>query len=147
MDVIKCSGALFYAQSTKRFLFLQKAEGKHSRVWGIVGGTNHSEETAWEGLKREIVEELGSLPKISKTIPLETFVSNDEQFHFYTYLCIVKEEFIPILSNEHVGWAWSAIDSAPKPLHSGLKNTLANKVNRLKLETVFEMIDLLDQPL
>ena len=147
MNIIKCSGAIFYSLSTKRFLFLQKAEGKNSRVWGIVGGANLSEESAWEGLKREINEEIGFLPDITKTIPLETFVSNDELFHFYTYLCIVKDEFIPTLSKEHSGWAWSLIDAAPKPLHSGLKNTLANKVNRLKLETVFEMIDLLDQRL
>jgi ADP-ribose pyrophosphatase YjhB (NUDIX family) len=76
-DRIKCSGALFYAKSTGRILLLQKARGKHSGTWGLVGGTNELSETPWEGLKREIRAEIGTFPDIKKSIPLETFVSND----------------------------------------------------------------------
>lgn len=142
-DQIVCSGALFYAKSTRRFLLLQKAEGKHASTWGLVGGTNMEGETAWQGLQREIQEEIGFLPSIIKTLPIETFVSNDTVFNFHTYLCVVDSEFIPSLSPEHTGWAWSTIDGAPKPLHQGLRSSFSNKNIRNKLQTVFDIIDLI----
>jgi 8-oxo-dGTP pyrophosphatase MutT (NUDIX family) len=140
---IVCSGALFYAKSTRRFLLLQKAHGKHEGTWGLVGGTNITGETPWQGLQREITEEIGSLPDIKKTIPLETFVSNDTVFNFHTYLCVVDAEFIPVLSDEHQGWAWATIDRAPKPLHQGLRNSFSSKTIRTKLQTVFDLVDLI----
>lgn len=142
-ESIVCSGALFYAKSTRRFLLLQKAHGKHEGTWGLVGGTNISGETPWQGLQREIQEEIGILPTILKTIPLETFVSNDRVFNFHTYMCVIGEEFVPILSDEHQGWAWATIDRAPKPLHQGLRNSFGSKIIRTKLQTVFDLVDLI----
>jgi 8-oxo-dGTP pyrophosphatase MutT (NUDIX family) len=142
-DRIVCSGALFYAKSTRRFLLLQKAQGKHSGTWGLVGGTNLQNENPWQGLQREVAEEIGSNPAVIKTIPIETFVSNDKVFNFHTYLCVVQDEFIPILSKEHCAWAWSTIDFAPKPLHQGLRNSFSSKTIRTKLQTVFDIIDLI----
>jgi len=142
-DPIVCSGALFYAKTTGRFLLLQKAEGKHAGTWGLVGGTNVIGETPWQGLQREITEEIGSIPKIIKTLPLETFVSNDRVFNFHTYLCVIETEFVPILSDEHSAWAWSTVDRAPKPLHQGLRNSFSSKTIRTKLQTVFDVVDLM----
>ena len=143
MSDIVCSGALFYALNSKRFLFLHRARGKQGNMWGLVGGTNEGAETPWEGLKREIVEEIGSV-EIKKTIPLETFISNDNKFSFHTYLCVVKEDFIPVLNEEHDGYAWVSFSQWPKPLHHGLRNTLQNKNNLAKLQTVFQVIDLIN---
>jgi 8-oxo-dGTP pyrophosphatase MutT (NUDIX family) len=142
-DHIVCSGALFYAKNTRRFLLLQKAVGKHTGTWGLVGGTNIEGESAWQGLQREIVEEIGHFPTILKTIPLETFVSNDSVFNFHTYLCVIESEFIPTLSSEHSGWAWATVDRAPKPLHQGLRSSFGNKTIRTKLQTVFEIVELI----
>lgn len=142
-DRIVCSGALFYAKSTRRFLLLQKSNGKHSGTWGLVGGTNFQNENPWQGLQREISEEVGVTPTVIKTIPLETFVSNDKVFNFHTYLCVIEKEFIPTLSEEHIAYAWANIDYAPKPLHQGLRNSFTNKTIRTKLQTVFDIIDLI----
>lgn len=142
-EQIVCSGALFYAKTTKRILLLQKTEGKHSGTWGLVGGTNVEGETAWQGLQREIQEEIGFLPEIKKTLPLETFVSNDSIFNFHTYLCVVKDEFIPQISVEHQGWAWCTVDAAPKPLHQGLKSSFNNRIVKAKLQTVFDIVELI----
>ena len=139
---IVCSGALFYTLKTKRFLLLYRKSSKRSEQWGIVGGTNEAEETPWIGLKREIEEEIGFLPEIKKTIPLETFISSDAHFQFHTYLCVIEEEFIPQLNCEHDGYAWVGFNNWPKPLHQGLRNTLSSKINRAKLETVFKMVEL-----
>lgn len=140
---IICSGALFYSRNTKRVLLLQKSHGKHQGTWGLVGGTNIEGETAWQGLLREVEEEIGFVPEILKTVPLETFVSNDKVFNFHTYLCVVDKEFIPHLSDEHYGWAWSGIDNTPKPLHQGLKNSFTNRVIKTKLQTIFDMLELI----
>ena len=145
MNKIVCSGALFYALDTKRFLFLHRAGGKTAGTWGLVGGGTEDGETPFEGLTREIQEEVGNLPKFVKTIPLETFVSNDEKFNFHTYLVVIKEEFLPKLNDEHNGYAWTMFGNWPKTLHQGLRNTLQNKTNLAKLETVFQVIDLLEE--
>ena len=145
MSKIVCSGALFYALDTKRFLFLHRANGKTSGTWGLVGGGNELGESPFEGLTREIQEEVGDLPKFVKTIPLETFVSNDEKFNFHTYLVVIKDEFLPILNDEHSGYAWVSFGKWPMALHQGLRNTLQNKTNLTKLETVFQVIDLLEE--
>ena len=143
MTDIICSGALLYSLDTRRFLFLHRANGKNKDVWGLVGGTNEDGETPWIALQREIEEEIGSI-NIKKTIPLETFVSNDTRFSFHTYLCVVEKEFLPALNSEHNGYAWVEFGNWPKPMHYGLRNTLNKKVNLSKLKTVFDVIDLLD---
>lgn len=140
---ITCSGALFYAKKTGRILLVQKARGKHQGTWGLVGGTNEFKETPWQGLQREIIEEIGTLPKIIKTIPIETFVSNDSVFHFHTYLCVINEEFVPVLSEEHFAYSWSTIEYTPRPLHQGLKNSFNNKIVKTKLQTIFDIIGLI----
>lgn len=139
-EKIVCSGALFYALETERFLLLHRANGKRNNMWGLVGGTNEDKETPWQALQREIKEEIGTLPKIKKTIPLETFISNDEKFLFHTYLCIIEKEFLPVLNSEHNGYAWVTLGKWPKPLHYGLRNTLTSKTNLTKLDTVFKLI-------
>jgi ADP-ribose pyrophosphatase YjhB (NUDIX family) len=136
--IIGC-GALFYTLDTQRFLLLHRTQSKQNHVWGLVGGTTTTDSNAWEGLKREIKEEIGD-QKIIKTIPMETFISNDENFLYHTYLCLVKNEFIPKLNKEHDGYSWVTFGRWPKPLHQGLRKTLQNKTNQTKLETVFKMV-------
>jgi len=124
---------------------LHRRNGKHNNLWGLVGGTNEGAETPWEGLQREITEEIGEIPTITKTMPLETFVSTDSRFLFHTYLCVIDNEFIPCLNEEHDGYAWVSFGHWPKPLHHGLRNTLQSKISLNKLQTVFQVIDLLDK--
>lgn len=140
---IVCSGALFFTIKTNRFLFLHRANTKRENVWGLVGGTNESSETPFQGLTREITEEIGFLPKILKTIPLETFVSNDAHFVYHTYICVIEDEFIPQLNYEHNGYAWVSYKKWPVPLHGGLRKTLGNKINNIKIDTMINFCDLL----
>jgi len=138
---IECSGALICAKSTKRFLLLQKRDGKHSGKWVLVGGTHITGESVIKGLHREIEEELGQFPEIKKTIPLERFVSHDSLFNFHTYFCVVDNEFIPKLSNEHIAWGWFDIEHFPKPVHKGLDLSLRNKIIQTKIQTIIDIID------
>ena len=139
-DNIICSGALFYSTSTKRFLFLQRTDSKTKGMWGLVGGRMKYTESAFEGLKREIKEEVGITPKFKKVIPLEMFTSNDEKFFFHTYLIAIETEFLPKLNDEHSGYCWTAFECWHKNLHMGLKNTLNNKAIKGKLQTILDLI-------
>jgi len=142
LNQIVCSGGLFLAEDTKRFLFLLRTQGKTAGTWGLVGGKKEpSDSTAYEALNREIHEEVGLTPTIKKTIPLELFTSNDENFQYNTYVLIVGKEFLPKLNEEHAGYAWCNYDKWPKPLHQGVKNTLNSKVIRAKLELLLDLID------
>jgi ADP-ribose pyrophosphatase YjhB (NUDIX family) len=142
MKEIICSGALIYSLTSKRFLFLYREKSKQHHLWGLVGGMNEETETPWTALQREIVEEIGAT-EILKSIPLETFISNDEKFLFHTYLCVVQNEFIPKLNEEHSGYAWVEFGKWPLPLHNGLKNTLSNKINKHKLKTIIQVMHLI----
>jgi len=139
MSEITASGCLFYAKSTKRFLFLNRLQ-KQKGTWGMVGGSTHDTETPWQGLQREIIEEIGFQPTISKTIPLELFVSKDTRFKFHTFVCVVDTEFVPKLNVEHSGYAWVSVNAWPLPLHEGVKKTLQNKQIETKLQTILDLI-------
>lgn len=139
-NTIICSGGLFLAKNTKRFLFLQRTQKKTAGTWGLVGGKKESvDETLIDALNREISEELGARI-IEKIIPLELFTNSDSSFQYNTYILITPEEFIPVLNNEHSGYAWVSFDNWPKPLHRGVKNSFTNRINKLKLKLLLDLL-------
>jgi len=141
LNQIVCSGGLFLAKETGRFLFLLRSQGKTAGTWGFVGGKKEPNDiTPYDALTREIQEEVGKTPTIKKIIPLELFVSNDQNFQYNTYVLLVDREFIPILNEEHSGYAWSNYDSYPKPLHQAVKSSLSNKIIKAKLEILLDLI-------
>ena len=141
LNQIICSGGIFLAKDTKRFLFLLRTQGKTAGTWGLVGGRKEPTDiTAYDALTREIQEEVGKIPTIRKTIPLELFVSNDQHFQYNTYVLLVDREFIPVLNEEHAGYAWCDYDNFPKPLHQGVKNSFSNKIIKAKIELLLDLI-------
>jgi 8-oxo-dGTP pyrophosphatase MutT (NUDIX family) len=140
LNQIICSGGLFLAKDTKRFLFLSRTQGKTAGTWGLVGGRKEpSDLTPVDVLKREIEEEIGKSPAIKKIIPLELFISSDQHFQYNTYVLLVDKEFIPVLNEEHSGYAWCEYNAWPKPLHQGVKNSFNNKIIRAKLELLLDL--------
>ena len=141
LNQIICSGGIFLAKDTKRFLFLLRTQGKTAGTWGLVGGRKEPTDiTAYDALTREIQEEVGKIPTIRKTIPLELFVSNDQHFQYNTYVLLVDREFIPTLNEEHAGYSWCDYDNFPKPLHQGVKNSFSNKIIKAKIELLLDLI-------
>ena len=139
---IVCSGGLFLAKDTKRFLLLHRTQKKTSGTWGLVGGKKEPTDlTPVDALTREVQEEVGKVPTFKKIIPLELFISNDQHFQYNTYVIVVEKEFIPTLNFEHSGYAWCSFDQWPRPLHQGVKNSLSNKINRAKLELLLDLLD------
>ena len=142
LNQIVCSGGLFIAKDTHRFLLLLRNQGKTSGTWGLVGGKKEPADlTVIDALTREIQEEVGNTPAIKKVIPLELFTSNYQNFQYNTYALIVDKEFIPDLNEEHSGYAWCSYDNWPKPLHQGVKNSLNSKTIKAKIEILLELLD------
>ena len=139
--MIVCSGGIFLAKNTRRFLLLLRTQGKTAGTWGLAGGKKEpADVTPHDALLREISEELGFLPDIVKTVPLELYSSKDELFSYHTYVILVDNEFVPKLNEEHCGYAWVELNSWPKPLHNGLKNALNSKTIKGKLQTILDVI-------
>ena len=129
-------GALIYARSTNRYLFLLRNKSKHAGSWGIVGGKVDAGETVMQGLIREIQEEIGVDYSNNKFIPLETFTADNRKFVYYTFLVSVDAEFVPTLNDEHRGYCWVELDDYPKPLHPGLWRSFSFDIVRKKIRTL-----------
>ena len=130
------AGVFFYSTSTNRFLFLLRNDEKNPGNWGIPGGKIEKDETLYEGIERECLEEIGFFPQEPKLIPIQKFVNNN--FTYHTFFCELREELIPRLNDEHIGYAWVETGSYPKPLHPGLFNTINFDVVQDKLKSLIK---------
>ena len=71
-----------------------------------------------------------------KLIPIQKFTNGN--FVYNTFFCQVKEEFIPVLNDEHLGYAWVEHGLYPKPLHPGLFSTVNIDIVIEKLEALIK---------
>lgn len=129
-------GALIYAKSTNRYLFLLRNKAKQPGHWGIAGGKIDPGETVIQALVREIQEEIGRDFNNKKFIPLETFTADNQKFVYYTFLVSVEHEFIPTLNDEHRGYCWVELNDYPKPLHPGLWRSFNFEIVKKKIKTL-----------
>jgi len=125
------AGIFFYSNVTKRFLYLLRNDSKNFS-WSIPGGKLEKDESLLEGLERECIEEIGYFPINAKLIPIQKFVN--QTFTYHTFFCNVDSEFIPLLNNEHCGYAWVGDGQYPRPLHPGLFSTVNIDVVQEKLD-------------
>jgi 8-oxo-dGTP pyrophosphatase MutT (NUDIX family) len=128
------AGIFFYSSSTNRFLYLLRSDRTPS--WSIPGGKLEQNETLFEGLYRECIEEIGYFPESAKLIPIQKFINNT--FTYHTFFCKIEKEFIPMLNDEHIGYAWVGDSQFPKPLHPGLFSTVNIDLVQEKLNALIE---------
>ncbi len=128
------AGIFFYCTTTDRFLYLMRSDANFA--WGVPGGKIEENETLLEGLQRESVEEIGYFPKDAKLIPIQKFVN--KTFTYHTFFCSVDDEFIPVLNDEHIGYAWVGENQHPKPMHPGLFSTINIDIVKEKLKNLTE---------
>lgn len=126
-------GLFFYCKSTNRYLYLLRTDYK-SPSWSIPGGKVENDETLFAALQRECNEEIGYDITSLKLIPIQQFVNYN--FTYHTFFSEVIDEFIPILNDEHCGYAWVGSSMYPKPLHPGLFNTINFDIVKEKLKLI-----------
>ena len=139
------AGIFFYSKSTARSLYLLRNETKNP-TWSIPGGKIEKNETLLVGLKRECIEEIQYWDDDFKLVPVQKFVNNT--FAYHTFFCEIENEFVPILNDEHCGYAWVGGDRYPKLLHPGLFSTIqidnvAEKLSSLKNRSYNTLTDVL----
>ena len=134
--IVSAVGIWFYAQSTSRYLYLMRNDLKHPDNWGLPGGKQEAGESLLQTLERECCEELGSMPQYVKLVPLEKFTSADGGFEYNTFFCVVEDEFIPVLNDEHNGYAWLSAGVTLRPIHPGLYSTINFDAVRSKIAVI-----------
>lgn len=129
-------GTLIVSTKTKRVLLNLRAQHKtHSMSWALFGGMIEEGEQPKEALLRELREEMGFDPEIEKIYPFDIYTSKDGHFKYYSFVCIVSEEFNPILNAESCGYCWINLGDWPKPMHQGAKISFCNTkaIDKIKL--------------
>ncbi len=129
-------GVWFYAYNTQRYLYLMRNDPKHPFHWGLPGGKVEDNETLLDAITRECSEEIGGIPEYIKLVPIEQYTGPNNHFVYHTFFCLVSDEFVPVLNDEHLGYAWLDRGVIPKPLHPGLWATINVEDIYTKIETV-----------
>lgn len=129
-------GALFVSYKTRRALLNLRAPHKtHAMCWALFGGMVEANEQPKDALLRELMEEMNFVPDIEKIYPFDTYQSKDAHFSYYSFVCVVEDEFIPILNYESCGYCWIDIGKWPSNMHQGARISFCNlkAVDRLNM--------------
>jgi 8-oxo-dGTP pyrophosphatase MutT (NUDIX family) len=128
------AGMFVLCYKTGRHLLLKRrCDVKYAGYWGSPGGSfDDVDENPKVTALREFKEETGYCGKmhISKE-PL--LVERSNHIDFYTYLCVVPEEFIPnlkgemVIGQEHDNYAWFKLDILSKKIMPTTIEILNNK--------------------
>jgi 8-oxo-dGTP pyrophosphatase MutT (NUDIX family) len=89
-----------------------------------------------EALLRELSEEMGFVPDIEKIYPFDVYHSKDSHFRYYSFVCVVEEEFLPELNDESCGYCWVNLGQWPKPMHQGAKVSFCNEKSEDKIKSI-----------
>ena len=133
------SGCLIICKRTDRFLLIQRSNYVASpSTWGLPGGKVEDGEDPLHAARRETMEEIGF--DIGSN-PIKLRYTNDShapRFRFYTYACIVDDEFSPTLNWESTDHRWCNLDDFPEPLHWGVQQMIAYDLSAEALKKFIE---------
>jgi 8-oxo-dGTP diphosphatase len=137
--MISASGGCFLAINTGRIMLQQRSKHvSHPYTWSFWGGKAEDDERPIETLIRECKEEIGDLPAIEKIYPIHTFLSEDNNFTYHTFVITVYEEFVPKTNIESSGYSWVQLENYPEPLHKGAKIVLEKSDIVDKIKTIWD---------
>jgi len=138
--MVTAAGVVFLALDTGRCLLqLRNSDKRYKHTWGFFGGMIEKGETPFEALQRELQEEIGMVPEMTKLNPIDIYESRDKHFYYYSFVAVVEKEFIPTLNQESAGYAWVDIGNWPQPLHQGSKVTLLKNNGTDKIKRILKV--------
>lgn len=118
--MIIAAGILITAPSGKVLFLKRSGVGDYAGSWSLPGGKVEADESLDAAALRETVEETGTDLAKSPLTFLTRRVSDGVDFTTFAASC--AEEFTPVLSDEHVSFAWmTPADALSEPLmHPGV---------------------------
>lgn len=131
------AGILYVAPDGDVLLLRRSStETNYAGHWALPGGKGEEGETPEQTADREAREEMGPLIPESAT-PMKLLDSRvtPTRMAFHTFAQAVPEKFVPVLNEEHSGYAWSPFDQLPGPIHPAVKSTLDDRLGTNGLET------------
>jgi ADP-ribose pyrophosphatase YjhB (NUDIX family) len=132
-------GTIFVSTKTRRILLNLRAPYKtHAMCWSLWGGMMEEGEQPQPALMRELEEEMGAVPDIERVYPFDVYQSKDKHFKYYSFVCIVEEEFVPVLNQESCGYCWIDLGEWPKPMHQGAKISFCNTKSITKIKMILD---------
>lgn len=123
----------------RKALIIQRSYGEvsGSGSWEFAGGKLEFGEDLEEGLKREIMEEVGLGVKVERLLYASTFQSKENrQTVILNYLCHSFSDRVT-LSEEHEQYIWADKRTMKKYLTRGILHDLENN-------KIFEQLDLVE---
>lgn len=112
------AAGICYRAGDSVLLLLRSPRATHYPLtWAFPGGGIEEGETTEQAAIRESCEETGYTPET----PLRMV---DWADGFTTYAVDLAAPFVPVLNDEHLGYAWVPMASLPVPMHPGCELTL-----------------------
>jgi len=139
--MIKCIGCLIYDCSKDMVLLQQRGKNcSYPMKLGLWGGKMEQSEDFATALARELREELGVFPEYEKLYPLDTFLSDDSKFIYYSFVMVVQGfEVKSIRKEETFDFVWMPLNLIKRlNLHPGFRKTLEKKMEYLDSITQIE---------
>ncbi len=104
-----CAGILFRAPDGTCLVLRRSGEGDCAGLWDLPGGKVEDGEDLATAAMREAEEEIGIEFDSPGTVLMRRVVDGVD---YTTFLCNVPAPFLPILNDEHNGFAWIRADDA-----------------------------------
>lgn len=111
------AAGIMYQHGGKILLMKRAANADQGGTWGFVGGRLEGDETPEQAAIRESGEETGHFPE-SAIVPFA------DDGSYVTFIC--REDFQPILNDEHTDCVWAGENDLPSPLHPGVTALLSS---------------------
>lgn len=123
--VIASKGIILH---NKKILIVKRSSHDEvgANTWEFVGGKLDFGEALEDGLRREILEEVGLRVSVEKLLYATTFkTSANRQVVILTYLCTSDDDTI-VLSHEHDDYLWGSFHEIKKYLSAPILKDLEN---------------------
>ena len=86
------AGVVFLAKDTGRCLLqLRNSDKRFKNTWGFWGGIIEKGETPYECIQRELTEEIGFVPELTKLNPIDVYQSKDKKFYYYSFVAVIDK--------------------------------------------------------
>ena len=129
---------VWHQQHDNRFLIAQRQQGKHlEHYWELPGGKLEADESPWQGLRRELVEEI-NIEITSATPYMQVYHRYPERNILLDTWC-VDDYLGEVRAQEQQALSWIDIDeieqyrfpSADVPILEAIKRSATAKTRRL----------------